>query len=61
MEKNEIKQDYFKAIKKQLELECYEVGKYGKVKNNYRIIFCRDSNEYTVQLKCFDGWLCLHD
>ena len=55
-----ILKTYFDALKEQTELESYECGLYGKVKNEYRVIFCKDGNEYITQRKFKDGWLCLH-
>jgi len=55
-----MNKNYFDALKEKTRLESYECGKYGKVKNEYRVIFCQDSGEYIVQRKFREGWLCLH-
>ena len=55
-----MRKNYFEAIKEQTRLESYECGLYDKVKNEYRVIFCQDGNEYITQRKFKEGWLCLH-
>lgn len=56
-----INKNLFNAIKRKLEAEAYECGKYGKVINRYRISFCKQANELVAQRLYKNGWVCLHD
>ena len=55
-----INLNYFKALKEKMRLESFECGLYGKIKNKYRVIFCKDGKEFVTQRLFTDGWLCLH-
>lgn len=54
-----IDKNKFQAIKELTRLEAFACGSNSK--EVYRLHFCIEANEWTVQLKDKNEWLCLHD